>query len=158
MKSASRAAGVRCIPPEISAYNLRMGRSAINRRGVFAMQDIPRNHQVIEYAGERLTWPQALRSARKLRKLGKPPNLYLARLNRRWIINGAVGGNLSRFINHCCDPNLDKRAVHGRLLFFSRREIRAGQELTFDYRFRRDSAKMVCHCGSPKCRGTINLR
>src|SRR5271154_2791475 len=124
------------IKKECSRYHLRIGRSTIHRRGVFALEPIPRNRKLIEYAGERLTWPQALRLLRKLWRLGAPTNPYLLRLNRRWIINGAAGGNGAQFINHCCAPNLAKRRIRGRVTFFSRRNIRAGEELTFDYQFR----------------------
>jgi len=156
MKTASQTAPR--IKRECSRYRLRVGRSAIDRRGVFALEPIPRNRKVIEYAGERLTWQQTSRLLRILWRLGAPTNVYLARLNRRWIINGAVGGNGSQFINHCCDPNLGKRRIRGRLMFFSRRNIRAGEELTFDYQFRNYVPKTACHCRSPKCRGTINLK
>ena len=146
------------IKPERSRYPLRIGRSAIHRRGVFALAPIPRNRKVIEYTGERLTWPQALGPLKKLWRLGCPTNVYLFRLNRRWIINGAVGGNGSQFINHSCDPNLGLRRIRGRLVFFSRRRIRTAEELTFDYRFQKNVPKTPCQCGSPKCRGTINLK
>jgi SET domain-containing protein len=125
---------------------------------VFALEPIPRSRKVIEYTGERLTWQQTVRLLRKLWRLGRPTNIYLFRVNRRWIINGAVGGNGSQFINHCCDPNLGLRRIRGHLVFFSRRRIRTGEELTFDYRFRKNVPKTPCRCGSPKCRGTINVK
>ena len=146
------------IKGECSPFRLCVGRSAIHRRGVIALEPIPGNRKVIEYTGARLTWPQATRLLRKLWRLGEPPNVYLARLNRLWIINGAVGGNGSQFINHSCDPNLSLRRIRGHLLFFSRRKIRVDEELTWDYRFRRYLPKTACHCGSPNCRGTINLK
>jgi SET domain-containing protein len=141
-----------------SRYRLRIGRSTIDRRGVFALDPIPRNRKVIEYAGNRLTWQKATQLLKRLWRLGAPPNLYLARFNRCWIINGAVGGNGSQFINHSCEPNLGRRRIRGRLMFFSVRNIRAGEELTLDYQFRKYVPKTVCHCGSPKCRGIINLK
>jgi SET domain-containing protein len=141
-----------------SRYRLRLGRSAIHRRGMFALEPIPGNRKVIEYAGERLSWQQTLRLLRKLWRLRCPRNVYLARLDRRCVIDGTVGGNGSQFINHCCDPNLGVRRIRGHLLFFSRRNIRAGEELTIDYRFRKYVPKTACRCGSPKCRGTINLK
>lgn len=124
---------------------------------MFALEPIPRNRKVIEYLGKRLTWRETWRLLRKLWRLGERTNVYLFRLNRRWVINGAVGGNGSQFINHCCDANLSVRRIRGHLMFFSRRNIRAGEELTFDYRFRSYVPKTACHCGSPKCRGTINV-
>ena len=146
------------IKRECSRYRLRVGRSAINRLGVFAVESIPGNRKVIEYAGGRLSWGHTLSLLRNLWRCERSTNIYLARLNRHWVINGAAEGNGSQFINHCCDPNLGVRRIRGRLLFFSRRNIRAGEELTSDYRFRKHAPKIPCHCGSPKCRGTINLK
>jgi SET domain-containing protein len=42
--------------------------------------------------------------------------------------------------------------------FFARSTIRAGQELTFDYRFREEGegSKVACQCGAPSCRGYLN--
>lgn len=141
-----------------SRYRLRIKTSSIHHRGVFTLEAIPRNRQVIEYAGQRLRFRDALRAQRRLKRLGKPLNVFYAALTRRWVINGAVGGNGSHFINHCCDPNLGVRRTRGRLLFFSRRPIRAGEELSLDYRYQKGVAVTPCRCGSPKCRGTINVK
>jgi SET domain-containing protein len=156
MKSAS--AKTLRIERACSQYCLQIGLSAIDRRGVFALDPIPRNRKVIEYAGDRLTWQQTTRLLKRLWRLRAPPNLYLARFNRRWVINGAAGGNGSQFINHSCEPNLGRRRVRERLVFFSIRNIRVGDELTLDYQFPKYAPKTVCHCGSSKCRGTINLK
>lgn len=45
-----------------------------------------------------------------------------------------------------------------RLAFCARTEVRSGQELTYDYRFKEEGvdAKMACGCGAPNCRGTLN--
>jgi uncharacterized protein len=39
----------------------------------------------------------------------------------------------------------------------SLRDIRPGEELTIDYHFDKKVERVLCRCGSPKCRGTINL-
>jgi SET domain-containing protein len=156
MKNAPRK--VLKIASESSPFRLQIARSAIHRRGVFAQNRIPRNRKVIEYAGERLTWPQTLLLLKNIWRFGAPPNLYLIRLNRHWIINGAAGGSGAQFINHSCDPNLSRRRMRGHLFFFSTRNIRKGEELTLDYQFRSDVPKTPCSCGSPKCRGTINVK
>ena len=36
--------------------------------------------------------------------------------------------------------------------------IAAGEELLLDYKFAKRGTKVPCHCGAPKCRGTINLK
>lgn len=45
-----------------------------------------------------------------------------------------------------------------RLLFVARTDIRAGQELTYNYRFQEEGAdqKVRCACGAPNCRGFLN--
>ena len=45
-----------------------------------------------------------------------------------------------------------------RLVFIARTDIRAGQELTFDYRFKVEEGveKVPCRCGAPNCRGSLN--
>ena len=45
-----------------------------------------------------------------------------------------------------------------RLVFIARADIRAGQELTFDYRFKVEEGveKVPCRCGAPNCRGSLN--
>jgi len=69
-----------------------------------------------------------------------------------------VGGSGAELINHCCDPNLVRRRIGGHIYYYSRRRIRPGEELSVDYRFSKDSLRMKCRCGSPKCRGTINMK
>lgn len=57
------------------------------------------------------------------------------------IIDATSKGNISRFINHSCDPcaMTQKWTVNGELRvgFFSTRDINAGEEITFDYQFQR---------------------
>lgn len=141
-----------------SRYRLLIRRSAIHRRGVFALESIPRNHRVIEYTGAHMRLREAKRLQRRLRRLGKPLNVYLGVLSPGWVIDGSAGGNGAQFINHCCDPNLGVRRMRGHVLFFSKRRIHAGDELTVDYRYDKNEKATHCRCGSPKCRGTINLK
>lgn len=80
-------------------------------------------------------------------------------------IDGFYYGNLSRFINHSCNPNLQVLSIHvenreillPRVILFSTREIQAGEELTFDYNCYPLSTdkELKCACGEPECRGFI---
>ncbi len=40
------------------------------------------------------------------------------------------------------------------IAFFAKTALKAGQELTFDYRFREEegSARVRCQCGAPNCK------
>ena len=80
-------------------------------------------------------------------------------------IDGFYYGNLSRFINHSCNPNLQVLSIHvenreillPRVVLFSQREIQAGEELTFDYNCYPLSTdkELKCACGDKSCRGVI---
>ncbi|KAJ1077973.1 hypothetical protein K5549_011300 [Capra hircus] len=80
-----------------------------------------------------------------------------------YCIDARFYGNVSRFINHHCEPNLVPVRVFmshqdlrfPRIAFFSTRLIEAGEQLGFDYgqRFWDIKGKLFsCLCGSPKCR------
>ena len=146
------------VRPRGAAFLLRIARSRIDRWGVFADEGIPARRKVIEYTGQRITLRQANRRFRKILRSGKRRRFYFFVLDRRWVIDGAVGGSGAELINHGCDPNLFRRRVRGHILYFSRRRIRRGEELTIDYHFSRDTLIQRCRCGSPKCRGTINVK
>ena len=117
---------------------------------------MPRNRfrpgrKVIEYTGERISRRKA--KQRSLRSLE-----YLFRLDSYWWLDGAVGGSGAEYINHSCEPNLRARTFHGHLLYLSKRAIEPAEELTVDYQFSRSAPKVPCHCGTPTCRGTINVK
>uniref|UniRef100_A0A915D5I7 Histone-lysine N-methyltransferase n=1 Tax=Ditylenchus dipsaci TaxID=166011 RepID=A0A915D5I7_9BILA len=87
---------------------------------------------------------------------------YIFRLDykkRAFMINAGSSGNVARFINHSCNPNL--AAVVGiygpreipRLLLFSLRAIVAGEELSISYGDEWWKAKgLDCFCGAANCR------
>jgi len=133
-----------------------VGRSQIHGLGVFAVKTIPAGRKVIEYAGKRLSQVRARARQKKVWSRGGTKLDTFFRLNRYWTLDGAVGGSGAELINHCCDPNLKARRIWDHILYFSRRRVRPGEELTVDYRFPAKAGSVVCRCGSPKCRGTIN--
>ena len=137
---------------KLAEFNLRIGRSRIERYGVFAGEAIPPRKRVIQYTGERIGEREALRRAMKQLWAGKAGRIYTVRLNRRWKLDGSVGGSGAELINHSCDPNLTMRQIRGQIFLYSFRKISTGEELTLDYGFR---CSCLCHCGSSKCRGTM---
>jgi SET domain-containing protein len=57
------------------------------------------------------------------------------------------------YTNHSCDPNI---AIQGQIVFVAMRDIAPGEELTHDWATTDDGEyRMTCHCGSPRCRGTV---
>lgn len=145
------------IRPGASAFRLRVGRSRIQGFGVFAEETIPAGRKVIEYAGRRIS-RKALHRKRAGKRPKKLKRICMFICNRYWAVDGGDGGNGAELINHGCDPNLKTRKMRGHVFYYSHRKIRAGEELTVDYRLSPLTFRYACHCGSPKCRGTMNLR
>jgi SET domain-containing protein len=129
-----------------------MGRSSIHRWGVYAAEPIPSRRKVIEYTGEKISRREAKRRS------DSRPHVYLFKINDYWCKDGAVGGSGAEYINHSCDPNLFYRIVYEHILYIAKRDIRRGEELTVDYQFAEDAERVPCSCGTPACRGTINVR
>ncbi|KAJ4972955.1 hypothetical protein NE237_006129 [Protea cynaroides] len=83
-------------------------------------------------------------------------------------IDAGSVGNLARFINHSCEPNLFVQCVLSshhdiklaRVMLFAADNIPPLQELTYDYGYAIDSVigpdgkikKMPCYCGAENCR------
>jgi uncharacterized protein len=105
--------------PKLANFKLCIGRSRIERYGVFAGEAIPARKRVIQYTGERIRVREALRRAIKMLWAGKAGRIYTVRLNRRWKIDGSVGGSGAESINHSCKPNLTMRKIHGQIFLYS---------------------------------------
>ncbi len=134
-----------------ACFGIRLARSKIHRWGVFATESIPAKRKVIEYTGEKINRRETKRRA------DEREFTYLFTLDPYWTIDGAVGGSGAEYINHSCEPNLTSRIVKGHILYISLRDVKAGEELTIDYRFDKKVERVPCKCGAAKCRGTINL-
>ncbi len=61
---------------------------------------------------------------------------------------------IARYLNHSCDPNC---GIRGLFQVVARRDIAAGEQLTWDYEMteKSDWFRLRCQCGSPKCRKVI---
>jgi SET domain-containing protein len=141
------------IDERFACYKLSIKGSGIHRWGLYAEEFIPVRRKVIEYRGERIN----RRETRK-RSDEQAAMIYLFTLDSYWTLDGAMGGSGAEYINHCCDPNIRTLITKGHILYIAAREIKKGEELTVDYHFSKDVEKIPCKCGSPKCRGTINVK
>lgn len=140
------------IDPRYACFRLQARRSRIQGLGVYASQPIPVRRKVIEYTGEKINRQETIR------RLNGRHYHYIFRLSRRWFLDGRIGGSGAQYINHCCDPNLFSWRTKGHIILMSRRRIRTGEELTLDYHYAPGARRVLCRCGSPRCRGTINLK
>jgi uncharacterized protein len=147
--------GIPRLAPGASPFRLRVARSRIQGFGVFALEPIPKHHKVIEYTGKRMSaraYDREQRNARSMRRT----RVCFFYYTKQWGVDGAVGGSGAELINHGCDPNIKTRKMRGHILYFSKRRIRAGEELLVDYHIDPRCVRYPCYCGSPKCRGTMN--
>jgi SET domain-containing protein len=60
---------------------------------------------------------------------------YLFELNDKKTIDGKARVNIARYINHSCKPNCfpELNIAETRVFIFSKRNIKAGEEITYDY-------------------------
>lgn len=142
-------------------------RSPIHGNGVFALQPIAKEEEILEYKGRLLTHAQADRIHADSTDEG---HTFLFTLNDRFVIDGTVDGNTARWINHSCDPNCeaviyedpDGDPREDQVMIVATRDIQPGEELTYNYGITLEEAhttKMkkiwACHCGAPNCTGTL---
>ncbi|ESO12796.1 hypothetical protein HELRODRAFT_62386, partial [Helobdella robusta] len=106
--------------------------------GLQADEDMPVGTFIMEYVGEVLDYREFKYRVKKYDKENIPHHYFMA-LNGEEVIDATKMGNVSRFINHCCDPNAEtqKWTVGGQLRvgFFTIKPVRKGEELTFNYQF-----------------------
>jgi SET domain-containing protein len=121
-------------------------RSRLHGFGVFASEPIPKNTRIIDYAGELVR--NTVCAAREARYL-EAGCIWVFRVNRQWSRDAAVGGNIARFINHACRPNCWFQVVDTTIWIRASRNIRAGEELTYDYATVGDHT-IPCRC-RPGC-------
>ncbi|HEU4993267.1 MAG TPA: SET domain-containing protein-lysine N-methyltransferase [Gemmatimonadaceae bacterium] len=139
---------------------LVLRRSKAHGRGVFARVDIPKDTRLVEYTGERINNAEADRRYDDERM--RRHHTFLFILNSRTCVDAAVGGNISRYINHSCDPNCIAWIEGQHIWIDASRDIRAGEELGYEYEYDflpeytvEDLEFYGCNCGSSMCRGTL---
>ena len=135
--------------------------SPVAGRGVFALRRIRKGTLLLEYTGERISRAEADRRYDD-EAAGPDSHVLLFALDRRTVLDGAVGGSDARFINHSCEPNCEAVIEDGRIVFRALRTIQPDEELGYDYRLekpgprtREVEALYPCRCGASSCRGTL---
>lgn len=146
--------------PGSNRRRLQTRRSGVHGKGVFALQDLAEGETLIEYVGEVISWPEALR--RHPHDPAHPNHTFYFHIDEDHVIDAKVGGNSSRWINHSCQPNCEADEQGRRVFIKALRNIAAGEELFYDYGLVIDArytpkllADYPCWCGAPDCRGTL---
>ena len=139
---------------------LQVRASGVHGKGVFALVPIRKDELVVEYVGEVITWPEALR--RHPHDPSQPDHTFYFHLSDELVIDGNVNGNASKWINHSCDPNIEADDESGQVYLLALRDIAPGEELFFDYGLVIEERytpalkkRFECRCGARRCRGTM---
>jgi uncharacterized protein len=142
-------------------------RSPIHGNGVFAARDIKRGASLIRYRGHLLSHDEADECYGGTVDTG---HTFLFILNDHYVVDANRGGNEARWINHSCEPNCEPALVESpsgdptrdRIVIEAMRDIRAGEELSYDYGIvldvrhtRRMKQIWACRCGARSCTGTM---
>ena len=132
--------------------------------GLVTMENVKKDSLVQEYLGDVIDEKEKERRLKEW-SIEHPndPNFYIMCLSQGWYIDARETANMSRFINHSCDPNcvLQRLNVGGYMRdgIFALRDIKAGEFLSYDYHFdTKLGDKFICRCGSANCRGTMMLK
>ncbi|XP_072025819.1 histone-lysine N-methyltransferase SETMAR-like [Amphiura filiformis] len=156
-------------------FQLQVFNTTTKGWGLRAVEKIPKNTFVCEYAGEILTDKEAKKRTDAL--TGDDMNYILVVKENisdekviRTNIDPAIIGNVGRFINHSCNPNLFQVVVRieneiPRVGLFAVRDIEALEELSYSYWGDTKQGQLdgmgrlhkPCYCEGPNCSGFLPI-
>jgi SET domain-containing protein len=138
--------------PAIKSYRFprtEVRKSGIRGKGLFAREDIRKGEIVFIKSGHIVDYKEAKELDKRLGdySLQITDKFFLCPRTEREVKDIAI------FINHSCNPNV---GPDGQITFVALRDIRAGEELCYDYAMTTAySYRLKCNCGSKNCRGII---
>ena len=131
----------------------KIGYSKINNKGLFANKDIKKGTKIIDYIGKIITKKETDRNP----KFDNSKAIYLFGINKKYDLDGNFSFNTARLINHSCEPNCEVFGEGLKVWIFAMKNIKKGEELSYDYGFSfdQDYKNYPCNCGSKNCAGYI---
>tara|TARA_B000000565_G_C23476862_1_gene258254 strand:- start:5 stop:448 length:444 start_codon:yes stop_codon:yes gene_type:complete len=131
----------------------KVKKSLIDKNGLYANRDIKKGTKIIEYKGKIITSKQSEKNP----KFDNGKAIYLFNINKKYDLDGDFKFNTARLINHSCDPNCEVFGSGLKVWVYAMKDIRKGEELSYDYGFGfdKDFKNYPCKCGSKKCVGYI---
>tara|TARA_Y100000590_G_C15450804_1_gene912615 strand:- start:429 stop:902 length:474 start_codon:yes stop_codon:yes gene_type:complete len=132
----------------------KVKKSNIDKRGLYAKKNIKPRTRIIEYIGKLIT----KKETEKNTKFDNSKDIYLFNVNSKYDLDGDYHWNKARLINHSCNPNCEVEGKGVKLWIVSLREIKKGEELSYDYGFsycKEDLNDFICKCGAKNCCGYI---
>jgi SET domain-containing protein len=135
-----------------SVRGLLVRKSSIDGLGCFAEASFQKGALIAEYVGERINHLEAMR---RMKDRGRS---RVSEVGEDCYIDGSVGGNVTQFINHACEPNSDVLIEEGRMFIIALRDLAPGEEITVDYLNSFDEDDSICRCRSAACRRGANQK
>jgi hypothetical protein len=136
--------------------------SSIHGRGVYATRDITAEERIIEYVGELINKNESSKRGTDQHERSVENGdaaVYIFNLTDKYDLDGNVPWNTARLINHSCEPNCEAWMTGKRIYIHALRDIKEGEELTFDYGFDVECyVDHPCLCGRDACVGYIVSR
>ena len=131
----------------------KIKKSNIHNTGLYASKNINDGTKIIEYKGKILTKKEVNENP----KFDNEKAIYLFNLNKKYDLDGDFRYNTARLINHSCNPNCEVSGVGLKVWVYAIRDIKKGEELSYDYGFGYDEyyKDFPCKCGSKNCVGYI---
>lgn len=138
-------------------------RSHIHGWGLFTKRELPKDSMIVEYQGEVVR--RSVADVReKQYEISGEGSCYMFRLDLERIVDATKIGCMARFMNHSCQPNAYAKVISveteigqdKKIMVFSNRDIKMGEEITYDYKFQVEDGSLKCTCGAPNCIGRMN--
>ncbi len=121
--------------------------SDIHAAGCYTTAPIAKGTRVVEYTGDRVSKEEGNR-------LYKDKDYtYLFALDCGTHMVDGYG--MAMYINHSCNPNCETDQFDDRIWITALRNIKAGEELTYDYNLFDGEGDEPCSCRAHRCRGTM---
>ena len=131
----------------------KIKKSKIDKNGLYASCNIKKGTKIIEYKGKIIS----VNKSKTDPKFDNEKAIYLFNINKRFDLDGDFKFNIARLINHSCDPNCEVFGEGLKVWVYAMKDIRKGDELSYDYGFSYDEnfRQYPCNCRSKKCVGYI---
>jgi SET domain-containing protein len=133
--------------------------SSIHQRGLFATCDIKEGTDIIQYIGEKITKDESTRRALEWEEQARETGeglVYIFELDDEWDLDGRLGENPARYMNHSCDGNCEAVNCDGEIWVVARKDIKKDEELVYDYGYDMEHfLDHPCRCGADTCIGYI---
>ena len=128
-------------------------KSKISNQGLIATKNIKNETRIIDYKGKLITKKQTASND----KFDNEKHIYLFNVNKKYDLDGDYKYNIARLINHSCNPNCEVTGKGIKLWISSIKDIKKGDELSYDYGFGFDEnyKDFPCKCRSSNCCGYI---